>query len=153
MSGFVATGEVQAYVLGNDGFWPEIDLNDLRASLRINSSVSNPRLETAVIAAGISLNRELSALKAKYQEQGYGQLAEVPAEQFAEQSELLRLYQRALYSAVGAEIAERYRSLDATNSGNRDADEEQPGIDDYRRDSRYAIRDLLGISRTTVELL
>ena len=46
-----------------------------------------------------------------------------------------------------------YRSYDSTNSGNNNAEELTPTIDDYRRDLRWAVRDFLGINRSTVELI
>jgi hypothetical protein len=60
---------------------------------------------------------------------------------------------RAVQAAAGAEVCERYRGYDTTASGAKSADENTPTIDDYRRDQRWAIRDFLGKSRTTVELL
>lgn len=153
MSAFIAGGVAAPLTLTNDGFWPDIDLADLRDAQRIASSVTNGRLETAVVAAMISVNRELSTRKLRYQAEGHNHLDAVPAEKIAELSVLTHLYRRAVYSAASAEVAERYRSFDATNSGAAKAEEEEPTVDDYRRDSRFAIRDLLGISRTTVELL
>ena len=87
------------------------------------------------------------------QAEGHATLAEVPAEQINEVSQLVHLYQRAIYAATGAEICERYRSYDSTNSGNQNADEISPSIDELRRDQRWAVRDFLGINRTTVELI
>lgn len=153
MSAFIAGGVAAPLTLSNDGFWPDIDLADLRDAQRIASSVTNGRLETAVVAAMISVNRELSTRKLRYQAEGHTHLDAVPADKIAERSVLTILYERAVYSAASAEVAERYRSFDATNSGAAKAEEEEPTVDDYRRDSRFAIRDLLGISRTTVELL
>ncbi|OLU22468.1 head completion/stabilization protein [Pseudomonas sp. PA15(2017)] len=155
MSAFVA-GSVAApfqHLITNDGFWPDIDIADLRDAQRINSNVTDARLETAVVNAMVTANRELVARKLRYQAQGHTSLEAVPADQIGERSILAILYQRAIYSATSAELAERYRSFDATNSGAAKAEEETPTIDDYRRDSRFALRDLLGVSRTTVELL
>ncbi|WP_442965592.1 head completion/stabilization protein [Pseudomonas sp. RIT-PI-r] len=49
-----------------------------------------------------------------------------------------------------AEFAARY---DSTNSGNQNAEELTPSIDELRRDQRWAVRDFLGLGRTTVELI
>ncbi|MBS7660569.1 head completion/stabilization protein [Pseudomonas lalucatii] len=153
MSGFVAGGAPQAFTLSNDGFWPDVDADALRAALRIDASVTNARLEVAAVAAVLSVNRELKAPKLAWQAEGHATLAAVPADQVNGQSELLALYRRAVYCTTAAEVAERYRSFDATNSGEAKADELAPSADEYRRDARFAIRDLLGVSRTTVELI
>src|SRR5690606_15682376 len=87
-----------------------------------------------------------------YRAQGYERLQDVPAAQLQGLSGLVLLSRRAVYCTAGAELAERFRSYDATAAGNQRADDLTPSIDEYRRDARYAIRDLLGIGHTTVEL-
>jgi hypothetical protein len=153
MSGFVGGAPAQPFTLTNDGFWPDIDADHLRERQRIGSNVTNARLEEAAVAAIISVNRELRTLKLRYMAQGAETLADVPADQIQDESELVHIYRRAIYSTASAEVFERYRTYSATNSGAAKGEEEEQSADDYRRDARFAIRDLLGISRTTVELL
>ena len=153
MSGFVASAPAPAFTLTNDGFWPDIDANHLRERQRIGGNVTNARLEEATVAAIISVNRELYTLKLRYMATGAETLATVQADQIQGESALVHTYRRAIYSTASAEIAERYRTYSATNSGAAKGEEEEQSADDYRRDARFAIRDLLGISRATVVLL
>jgi hypothetical protein len=153
MSGFVATGKAPAGHINTDAFWPSINLDDVRGTLRIDASVTAIRLETATISAAISVNRELAEWRRTKQAEGYPTLADVPADQVEGVSHYIHLYQRAIYTATGAEICERYRSYDSTNSGHQNADDITPSIDELRRDQRWAVRDFLGLGRTTVELI
>lgn len=153
MSAFVASGPVTGGHINTDPFWPSIDLDQLRATLRIDNSVTPARLETAVIAAAINLNRELKSWKAKQLAAGYATLADVPDDKINDVPVQSHLYRRAIEAGTGAEICERYRDYSATKTGNSKAEELTPNIDDYRRDLRWAVRDFLGISRTTVELI
>jgi len=156
MSGFVAGGtgnKAHGGQITTDPFWPSIDLEDVRGTLRLDASVTPIRLETATIAAAIGINREFATWRRAKQSEGYATLADVPAEKIDDKSELVHLYQRAIYTATGAEICERYRSYDSTNSGNQNADELTPSIEELRRDQRWAVRDFLGLGRTTVELI
>ncbi|MFJ3369758.1 head completion/stabilization protein [Pseudomonas sp. NPDC086251] len=153
MSAFVASGPVDSGHINTDPFWPSIDLDDVRGTLRIDSSVTAIRLETATISAAITVNREFAKWRIAQQAAGYTTLADVPAGKVKEVSEYIHLYQRAIYAATGAEICERYRSYDSTNSGNQNAEELTPSIDELRRDQRWAVRDFLGLGRTTVELI
>ena len=153
MSAFVASGSVAGGHINTDPFWPSIDLDNLRATLRIDSSVTPARLETAVIAAAINLNRELSDWRAIQQAAGYTTLDSVPGDRIKDVSVKAHLYRRAIEAGTGAEVCERFRDYSATNSGNAKAEETAPTIDDYRRDLRWAVRDFLGKSRTTVELI
>ena len=153
MSGFIASGNAAGGHINTDAFWPTIDLDQLRATLRIDASVTAPRLETAVIAAAISVNRELSEWRTTQQTAGHTKLADMPGERINGVLVLVHLYRRAIEAATGAEVCERYRSYDSTNSGHQNAEELTPNIDDYRRDLRWAVRDFLGVNRTTVELI
>lgn len=158
MSGFIPGGlppspPVPGVHINSEAFWPSIDLDKLRETLRIDSSVTAARLETAVIAAVISVNRDLTVWREAKQAAGHTSLESVPSEKIQDQSQLVYLYRRAVECAAGAEVCERYRNYDTTASGNKEADQAAPTIDDYRRDQRWAIRDFLGKSRTTVELL
>lgn len=158
MSGFIPGGlppspPVPGVHINSEVFWPSIDLDKLRETLRIDSSVTSARLETAIIAAVISVNRDLAEWRATQQAAGYISLEAVPSEKIQDQSQLVYLYKRAVECAAGAEVCERYRGYDTTASGNKKAEETEPTIDDYRRDQRWAVRDILGTSRTTVELL
>lgn len=154
MSAFVAGGSTPAATeLTNGDFWPTIKLDDLRAALRIEAAVTDPRLETAVVAAMITVNRELADWRAQQQAAGYATLAAVPGELIGTHTEQQHLYLRAVQAATGAEVCERYRSYDTTGTGDSKAENLQYTIDEYRRDQRWAIRDLLRVARTTVELL
>lgn len=159
MSAFVAGGlppqpeTPEQNTLENAPFWPSFDLDDLRQSLRIDASVTHARLRDAAVEAMMSVNRELAGWRKAQQEQGYTTLAAVPGESINGVSEHQQLYRRAVYAATGAEVCERYRSYDTTGTGDRKAEDLQSNIDEYRRDQRWAIRDLLRVSRSTVELL
>ncbi|MGK8744084.1 head completion/stabilization protein [Pseudomonas aeruginosa] len=158
MSGFIPGGlppstPVPGVHINSEPFWPSIDLDKLRETLRIDSSVTPARLETAVVAGLITVNRDLAVWREAQQAAGYDSLEAVPSEKVQGQSQLVYLYKRAIECAAGAEVCERYRGYDTTASGNKKADETEPTVDDYRRDQRWAVRDILGTSRTTVELL
>lgn len=154
MSGFIATGSSPAaHTIENDAFWPEIDCLDLRAAMRLDASVTAERLEAAAINAMIEANRELATWRTARETEGHTTLAAVPAATIKSVSQLLHLYRRAVYCRATAELVERYRSFDATNSGEQKASEDSTNIDELRRDARHALRSILGISHTTVELL
>lgn len=153
MSGLIAGGPTASGHINSDPFWPSIDLDALRAAQRIDASVSLARLETAVVAAAINVNRELAAWRNARQAEGYPSLADVPANQVQGMSERVHLYLRAIHVATSAEVCERYRNYDSTKAGRQNAEDLTPTIDEYRRDQRWAIRDFLGLGRSTVELI
>ncbi|MBC3774715.1 head completion/stabilization protein [Pseudomonas sp. SWRI99] len=154
MSGFIATGNTEdPFVITNDGFWPDIDVVHLRKAIRLDGSITDARIEVVTVNALIQVNGELAKVKANHLANGYATIAAVPALEVNGESHFVHLYRRSIYCGVGAELAERYRSYDTSVEGNKNADELTPSVDEYRRDARFAIRDLLGIGHSTVELI
>ncbi|WOD12795.1 head completion/stabilization protein [Pseudomonas sp. NyZ704] len=153
MSGFVGQAPTEPFMLSNDGFFPEIDATALRAGVRLSGDVSDIRLEASIISAMINTNRELEARKVIWKASGHNTLEAVNPMTIGGKNVLEVIYTRAVQALVAAEHAERYRGYDATASGAREDAEQMPTADDYRRDHRHAVRDLLGKGHATIELL
>lgn len=157
MSGFIANAGSGAITdpdtLASDPFWPAVDVAALRSRLRLDDSITAPRLIAAACTAVDTVNTQLDAWRAEQQAAGHDALADVSPRQLGDQPRLVYLYLRAVDGFVGAELAERYRTYDASNSGEHRAEELTPTIDEHRRDARWAIRDLQGLPRATVDLI
>jgi hypothetical protein len=104
-----------------------------------------------------TVNGELRGWRIQHEAQGYASLAAVPCEALNGTSANVVRYLRAVYAHVQADIAEAYRDIDTTPSGNgkeeRVRGKVEAKIEEHRRTMRWAISDLLAISRTTVELI
>ncbi len=134
-------------------FWPDVEPADIRAAHRIDGTITTERLRDALIEAIASVNEELSAWREARQLEGRATLAAVPADLIDNISVNVHRYQRAVGCTAKALLIERYRDIDTTAAGNKKADQLDNPIDDLRRDARWAISAILGISRTTVELI
>lgn len=139
--------------VANDGFFPDIDLDHMRAAVRLDGTVTPERLRDAAIAAALQVNDELAEWKAEKIAAGFEQLVDVTARQIDGESVNLVRYRTAVYRLARADLTERYRDFDSTKSGVDQAEKLECTIDDDRRAARWSIRDLLGKSRTTVELI
>ncbi|MFK3649278.1 head completion/stabilization protein [Lysobacter enzymogenes] len=154
MSGFIASGAIgDEAVIANSEFWPSIDPVALRAAMRIDGAVASDRLRSTIIAAALEVNADLAKWRSRQQSAGYAKLSDVPSEEIDGTSRLIQLYMRAVACGTAAELAQRYRSYDATAAGDKRAEDLTPSIDELRRDLRFAVRDFLGSSRVTVELI
>ena len=154
MSGFIANGTAAPGAsIQSDAFWPAVDPATMRADMRLDGSIAEPRLRASLIAAVSMVNDELSAWQQDKIAAGVEKLEDVAAPQIDGKSRLHHLYLRAVACCATAELIERYRSYDSTTDGNQRADDLTPSIDEMRRDQRWAIRDFLGVGRVTVELI
>lgn len=154
MTGLIANGNSnnEDIAFTSDKFFPGISSNKIREALRFDSSITNKRLIPAIESAIINVNQQLDSLIFKA-----ATLAELSPKKIIidgiEKSITEVLYFHAVTAAVGAEISECYRAYDTTNNGSQKAEELETTIDDYRRDLRFAIRDLKKVRRLNVELV
>lgn len=137
----------------NDGFFPDIALTDARRIVRIDGTITPERLRHALAESAAGVNDELAAWKLQQISGGHLHLEKVPASRIDGESVLASRYLRAVFCLAKANLTERYRDYDSTSDGNKRADESETTIDDLRRDARWAISDILGKSRTTVDLI
>ncbi|KVC61863.1 head completion/stabilization protein [Burkholderia ubonensis] len=137
----------------NDGFFPDINLSALRDAMRLDGTITRERLGHAARDAMLTVNDELAAWRARQRAAGAASLADVPAERVDDESVLMYRYRRAVYHLAHADVTEKYRGFDSTKSGGQVAAELAATVDESRRNARWAISDILGIARSTVELI
>jgi hypothetical protein len=137
----------------NDGWFCEIDLHELREAMRLDGTVSHERLRLAIVDAIASVNDELQEWQGVQRAAGYIDLASVTAALIDGVSSHVLRYRRAVYNLVRADLTEQYRSYDATKSGSQHAEELDATISESRRNVRWALNDIRGIARSTVELI
>ncbi|MDA5192809.1 head completion/stabilization protein [Govanella unica] len=137
----------------NDGFFPDVNPLTVRTVGRISTAVPPERLRAAIIAAIMTVERDLTEWANLQRAAGYTSLADVPGVVIDGLSRLLQLYQRAVTLYAKAELIERTRDFDTTAAGGKAVDELTESVGDLRRDAAHAVRDMLGRSRTIVELI
>ena len=98
-----------------------------------------------------TVNAELRDYQAAQQQAGVARL------QDAGDGRQLGRYLRAIYAHMQADLAEAYRDIDVTPQSagktERVTDKIELKIGEHRRNLRWAISDLLGLCRTTVDLV
>ncbi|UUI60140.1 head completion/stabilization protein [Aeromonas salmonicida] len=154
-TGFIATAPTAPDEgdIANSPFWPAISLPDLRETVRLDGTVTTARLTNAVVDAITSVNRDLADWRSARQAEGHTTLAAVPSEVINNESVHLHSYRRAVYAMTRANLLERYTDYSATGDGVKGADAKIISSDDLYRDARFAIRDILGTTHNTVELI
>lgn len=135
----------------NGDFYPEIDPTAAREAMRLDGTVTDTRLRLALVEAIASTNCDLNKWRADQQDAGHSRLSDVPAESIDSLSVNVHHYTHAVYCLAAAMINERYKNYD-TQAGPRLVSIDTM-IDDLRRDARFSIRNILGVTHTTVELI
>lgn len=140
-------------VVANDGFFPDVDPAHVRDVARIPTSITAPRLRGAIVGAIMTARNDLLAFATAAIAAGHASLAAMPAAQIDGASVRVHAYQRAIALFAKAELIERHRDFDTTAAGANQAGELEGSVEDLRRDAQHAIRDILGRTRTTVDLI
>lgn len=148
-----ANRTVPPQVIANDGFFPEIPLDDARQALRLDGTVTDERLRFALVGAMLEAGNSLAPWKAAQRARGYTQLDDVPADKLDGKSRLQHAYIRAVYSLTKADLIERMTDYDTTAAGQKRAEWLSEASDDHRRNARFAIADVMAASRAVVELI
>lgn len=141
------------HLVENDGWFPDIDLDLLKTSIRIDPSISIERLRESVVNAIQSVARQLRAWRDGVEASGAANLGDVPAPKIGGESRLLALYRRAIHTETAADLSENLRDIGTTNSGHDRADELADSTDVLRRNARWAVSDFLSRRRMTVEMI
>ncbi|MDR2924708.1 MAG: head completion/stabilization protein [Azoarcus sp.] len=148
---FVATAPVKPEKeLPHHPFWPAIQPGVFREAMNVDGAVTPERLLHALTEAVVHVNSELKLWRTAQQAAGHETLNAVPDE---EPGRLAFLYRRAVYESAAADLMERYIRFDATGAAGVRAEQQEPAIEDHWRNAFWALRDLLGQPRSTVELI
>lgn len=142
-----------ANVITNDGWFPDIDMLHVRKAVRLDGTVTDERLRGALVIAMAAINDDLRTFAGAHASLGVLTLADVLAPTIDGESINLARYRNAVYYTARADLVEKYRDFDSTKSGHQAADQLENTVDDDRRTARWAVRDILGVGRMTVELI
>lgn len=150
MSGFIATPPAPASpvnsVVEADGWFPAIDVNRVRDSMRIGEGVvTHDRLVAAIEGAMITALRQLSDWRSAFAAAGFETLAEIYDVEIAGRKLTEVIWERIIRYYAAAEIADLHRDLVASDQANIRSENERLTADDYRRMAHNAVSDLLSI--------
>lgn len=121
--------------------WPRIYMGQAREFLRIDGTVTDGRLFESLKNAVYAIASELSEWRKQQKEDVF------------DDERLSFLFQRAVHYYAHAELLERYRNFDVAKNGEKHYETVAAAAEVSRRNSRWAIADLLGQTRLTVWVL
>lgn len=137
-----------------DGWFPEVDVNAVRAAMRLRGDVPHDRLVEALRGAIVTVIGQLQQWKTEWVTAGHASIATVkPDEKIDDQHRLTFLFARAVRFYAAAELADLARDSSATNDEVDRIEEESLVGPDMTTKGLQAVRDILGTTRIDVELI
>ncbi|HGJ5877306.1 MAG TPA: head completion/stabilization protein [Arsenophonus sp.] len=110
-------------------------------------------LKDALTHAMIEVACELRDWVVRKKQDGFNQLADIPAMHINDDSALCLLYERTVFGLTKANLSERFRDIDTQALGHKKADSLSTTIDDYRCDAIWAIARIKWQSHNVVALI
>ena len=150
MSPFVATpaapASPEASMVEADGaFWPAVDVNALRATVRLgDTTLPHQRLVAAIEGAIIGAMDDLATWQQRQEAAGFATLEEVADGRTVNGVAItVALWVRAVTYLAAAELADGNADLTATAEGVTRSQDKRVIADDFRRMAAAALRGLL----------
>lgn len=160
MSGFVSlppAGPIAPPAVADeiqiDGFYPSLSIAAARQILRVPTDVTDHRLSDALKAAMLQVAMELLPWRTAREAEGHHTLASAAPGTVGGENTGATLFRRAVHSLAGADLAELQRRLDSAGAADPKLTVLETTVDDHRRNASWAISDLVGRGRATVELI
>jgi hypothetical protein len=101
-------------IIKNAFFFPDILPADVRDVMRIEGTITAPRLRLAIKSALAEVNAELFTYRRDQMADGYQRLEDVPADELDGESIRVSEYRNAVSTMTTAILSEQYRSMDTT---------------------------------------
>lgn len=137
-----------------DGFWPALNITAIREAIRLDTNITAGRLRESTRIAMLHVADQLSDWRAEQAAAGHANLQAVPPRQLVGgQSDYVALWNRAVYSAVGADLGERQVGGGLTTAGAERAEQLMADVEIHRRNLSFAVRDFLGRPRVIAEAI
>ena len=137
-----------------DGFWPDLDLAQLRKAIRIDQTVTAVRLRDAARGAMLDIMGELDEWRLKQVADGYLTLAAVPGRRKVDNlSDYVIRWSQAVQAVVAADLSDLQLGQSVRSAGVERAEELAVDIDKHRRNVTFAVRNFLGLSRIIAEAI
>ena len=159
MNGFVASppsGPAKndpGDLVAGDAFWPGLSIDRFQRELRIPDQVDEERMRAALRGGMLQVRAELRRWKEGHVATGITVLADIGSETIDGVPAAELLYARAVFHAAAAELAESHSDIAATEEGQERNEARRAAAAELRRIATHAVRDILAVSRTAIELI
>nr|CBA75200.1 phage head completion protein [Arsenophonus nasoniae] len=135
----------------NEGFWPDLNLEDFQKQRQVPVDLDNDLLTDALLASVAEINLSLASLKRQLLAKGYKTSYEVTGASANGQNALSAQYKKAVYARAKADLIGEYTAMVS-----RAPHPQQESPEVRRRllaEAAVVIRNMKGLKRVTVAML
>lgn len=141
----------QQATLKNDGFWPDLELEDFQRERSIPPDINHRTVSDALLTAVAEVNESLQAFAASKQKAGYATAGDVPGPQTREGNALTARYKKAVFARAKADLMGEFASISRRNDNtNQDAPQTKASL---LAEAAVVLRGIKGLGRVGVHLV
>jgi hypothetical protein len=135
----------------NDGWWPDTDVADFQCQRSIPASIKPETVTNALLTAIGEANAELASYKTDQEAKGYQSASHVPGPSAGNLNQLSAQYLKVIFARAKAELIGEITSAERekANPGQQSEDTRERLL----AEAAFAIRNILGYPRVTVDLI
>lgn len=137
----------------NQPFWPDVDIGKFCRDYRVPSELDTGTIKAHLSHAMLETNIQLIEYRKCQMDEGYKNLADIPAETIADESRLLMLYRRAMSCRCKAIICRDYPTIDRREPAENQAKSAYDTEVSNLCNADKAIRAFLELSDISVDFL
>nr|WP_282666976.1 head completion/stabilization protein [Providencia rustigianii] len=141
----------QSIDITNDGFWPDLNLDEFQRQRKIPIDLDNGLLTDALLASIAEINLSLEALKNRYMAKGYRNASDVPGAKANGQNALCAQYKKALFARAKADLMGEFNSVSSRAPNPKQENPETKSS--LLAEAAFVIRNMKGLKRVTVAMI
>ena len=153
---FTGTGtpDYQDTIIENDGFWPDLMAGNFERRRGSPGSQDPENIVFALVASISEVNKQLQRLKRKLVELGVSKVCDVDSTPKIEgKNNLVIQYERAVFSRAKADLMPDFATVHQKDAGKDLAERAIDTRSELLAESNRIIRNMMGMNRSSVELI
>lgn len=143
--------DYKSVAITNDGWWPDTDVADFQRQRSIPASIETETVINALLMAIGEANAELAAYQSAQRAQGYGSAKDVPGPSADTLNLLCAQYLKIIFARAKAELMGEITSAEREKANPGQQSKETR--DSLLAEASFALRNILGYPRVTVDLI
>nr|WP_279509626.1 head completion/stabilization protein [Klebsiella variicola] len=141
----------QQATLTNDGFWPDLELEDFQRQRSIPPDICHETITQALLAATVEINAALTAYVTQQTARGYATAAAVPGPVMGNETFLTAQYKKAVFARAKADLLGEFAAISRREDNtNQDAPQTRASL---LAEAAYVLRSIKGLKRVGVRLV
>lgn len=141
----------QQATLTNDGFWPDLELEDFQRQRSIPPDISHETITQALLSATVEINAALTAYVTQQTARGYATAAAVPGPVMGNETFLAAQYKKAVFARAKADLLGEFAAISRREDNtNQDAPQTRASL---LAEAAYVLRSIKGLKRVGVRLV